>query len=144
MEVPTTVIYRTSKQRPRTTQTARDEHALVLRKRKAGEQYRATENRLQQIFGKKLTRKTLFEAANKLCEKQIVQRPPDRLCKRKKEALICWFYENMKQIDSDGAMKSSCLMVSVQEFTEERVESDGNIEDWEKPSQEPWNEFEDW
>jgi hypothetical protein len=94
MEVKTTVIYRTGKYRHQTLQTVKDDETLEIRKRKIGEQYRLTEQRLEQILGTKLTRQKLLDTANKLYESGVVQHPPDRLCKRKKEALICWFSEN--------------------------------------------------
>jgi hypothetical protein len=96
MEAEPTVIYRTGKMRPRTAQTARDERTLELRKRKVGSQYAATEACLERALGRKLTRKKLLAAANQLYERRVVEYPPDRLCKRKKEALICWFCENVR------------------------------------------------
>jgi hypothetical protein len=145
MELPTTVIYRKSKTRPRTLQTVRDEHALELRKRKAGEQYHVIEAWLQQIIGKKPTRQRLLTADTKLCELEIVHNPPDRLCKRKKDALICWFCENLAPRDNQRQIESVVSPVDVKveaaECLKEGSDS-GDVEETDESSS--WNvDFED-
>jgi hypothetical protein len=120
MQPKTTVIYRSSQYRPKTLQTVKDEEILEIRKRKVGEEYRMIEHWLEQTLGMKLTRQKLLETANKLYEMNVVEHPPDRLCKRKKEALICWFHENLRQCNNYELMKTS---VCENDFKLQRTES---------------------
>jgi hypothetical protein len=93
-----TVIYRSSAARASTAQTERDNAELLARMKRAAASYRTVERFLECKVGPRLTREKLFALADRLYAQQIVDDPPDRLCRRKKEALICWFCERFAQV----------------------------------------------
>jgi hypothetical protein len=95
MESPIVVVVgRDSKSRTPGAQTMRDENTLAKRKRKVGEKYKHIERLLEQSIRPKATHEKLLSLASLLCEEGMVRHYPDRLCRRKKEALICWFCEH--------------------------------------------------
>jgi hypothetical protein len=94
------VIYRSSVSRTMTAQTDRDNAELLARMRRASACYKPMEAFLEGQIGSRLTREKLFSLANRLYAQQIVDDPPDRLCRRKKEALVCWFCEHLVQVYS--------------------------------------------
>jgi hypothetical protein len=127
METPgQIVVHHISKPRTLSAQTCRDDKTLANRRKRVGEQYNHMEQILERVIGPLVTRAKLFAAAALLCKYGIVQRGPDRLCRRKKEALICWFCENEAAIcrHFDIQMPTPVIHLS--------LDSDGPDDEWDE------------
>jgi hypothetical protein len=88
------VVHCISKSRDHSAQTKRDDNTIANRKRIVGARYSEMERMLEQFIRPKVTREKLFMLAALLRDEGLVEGCPDRLCRRKKEAFICWFCEH--------------------------------------------------
>jgi hypothetical protein len=94
MEHEPMIVHCKSKPQQLTAQTIRDGNTVAMRRHRVGEQYNQMERQLCRLFGSNVTRKTLLTFADLLLKEGLVRNPLDRLARRTKEALICWFCEN--------------------------------------------------
>lgn len=99
---PIFVIQRTGKRTQLSKRTMHEQEVVNSRMKKAGGNFQLISNQLNSIYGKILSFNDLMFIADSATKKTQIK--IDRISKRSKSALICWFcehWENIKNILSD-------------------------------------------
>ena len=103
---PIFVIHRTGKRRILSNQAQKDQGLTANRLRQNEGKISSVVNRLEYLLGQSPQKKDLLVLARQLC--QLCGLELDRLAKRSRDCLICWYCENWAYIEP--TFTSMCMM----------------------------------
>jgi hypothetical protein len=116
MRPTVTVIHRSSKSRELSAQTVRDENKNRKRREQVGSRYDQMKIILEKCVKPKAILERLVPIAEHLINENFAQGKLDRIARRRKEALICWFCEHSH--DSPAFFQRLLQLAPDQSFTQ--------------------------